>query len=69
MRYAARRGVRVVPELDSPAHVGAGWEAVDPGFTLCVNKVSGAATRQETQLGTVVRSPGRSGVWSPPAAS
>ena len=68
MRYAARRGVRVVPELDSPAHVGAGWEAVDPGFTLCVNKVSGAATRQETQPGTV-RSPGRSGAWSPPAAS
>ena len=38
VRYAARRGVRVLPEFDSPAHVGAGWEAVDPAFTLCVNK-------------------------------
>ena len=38
VRYAARRGVRVLPELDSPAHVGAGWEAVDPSFTLCVNR-------------------------------
>ena len=40
VRYAARRGVRVLPELDSPAHVGAGWEAVDPSFTLCVNRVT-----------------------------
>ena len=38
VRYAARRGVRVLPELDTPAHVGAGWEAVDPSYTLCVNK-------------------------------
>jgi len=36
--YAAKRGVRVLPELDTPAHVGAGWDAVDPSFTLCVNK-------------------------------
>ena len=39
VRHAARRGVRVLPELDSPAHVGAGWEAVDPSYTLCVNRV------------------------------
>jgi len=38
VHYAAHRGVRVLPELDAPAHVGAGWEAVDPSFTLCVNK-------------------------------
>ena len=38
VRYAAKRGVRILPEFDSPAHVGAGWEAVDPAFTLCVNR-------------------------------
>ena len=38
VRYAARRGVRVLPEFDSPAHVGAGWEAVDPSLTVCVNR-------------------------------
>jgi len=36
--YAARKGVRVLPELDTPAHVGAGWDSVDPSYTLCVNK-------------------------------
>ena len=39
MRHATKRGVRVLPEFDSPAHVGAGWDALDPEFTLCVNKV------------------------------
>ena len=39
VRYANKRGIRVLPEFDSPAHVGAGWEAVDPSFTLCVNRV------------------------------
>jgi len=38
VRYAAKRGVRILPEFDSPAHVGAGWEAVDPAYTLCVNR-------------------------------
>merc|ERR1719318_2488195 len=38
VQHAAKRGVRVLPELDAPAHVGAGWEAVDPSYTLCVNK-------------------------------
>ena len=39
VRHATKRGVRVLPEFDSPAHVGAGWDALDPEFTLCVNKV------------------------------
>jgi len=38
VRHATKRGVRVLPEFDSPAHVGAGWDALDPEFTLCVNK-------------------------------
>jgi len=38
VRYANKMGVRVLPEFDSPAHVGAGWEAVDPAYTLCVNR-------------------------------
>ena len=28
---------QVVPELDAPAHVGAGWQAVDEKLTVCVN--------------------------------
>merc|ERR1712110_190809 len=35
--YARERGVRVIPELDAPAHVGAGWESVNPNFTVCRN--------------------------------
>ena len=38
MSHAAKRGVRVLPEFDSPAHVGAGWEAVSSDLTLCVNR-------------------------------
>ena len=34
--YAAERGIMVIPELDAPAHVGAGWQAVDEAFTVCV---------------------------------
>ena len=33
--YADDRGVRIIPELDAPAHVGAGWETVDPDYTVC----------------------------------
>ena len=29
---------QVVPELDAPAHVGAGWQAVDEKLTVCVNR-------------------------------
>ena len=36
--YATERGVVVIPELDAPAHVGAGWEAVDESLTVCRNK-------------------------------
>jgi hexosaminidase len=34
--YAAARGILVIPELDAPAHVGAGWQAVDDSFTVCL---------------------------------
>ena len=30
--------LQVIPELDAPAHVGAGWEAVAADLTLCVNR-------------------------------
>jgi len=38
VEYARERGVQVVPELDAPAHVGAGWQAVDEKLTVCVNR-------------------------------
>ena len=38
MEHALARGVEVVPELDAPAHVGAGWQAVNESLTVCVNK-------------------------------
>ena len=35
VQFAEDRGVRIVPELDIPAHVGAGWESQEPSFTVC----------------------------------
>lgn len=37
--YARKRGVRIIPEFDAPAHVGLGWQY--PGaekYTVCINK-------------------------------
>ncbi|KAK9497876.1 hypothetical protein O3M35_003786 [Rhynocoris fuscipes] len=34
--YARLRGIRIVPELDLPAHVGEGWQA-SPGSVVCFN--------------------------------
>lgn len=42
VRYAQIRGVRIIPEIDAPAHVGAGWDwgpDYDMGdMVLCFNK-------------------------------
>lgn len=38
VQYAMERGIQVLPELDAPAHVGAGWEAVQANLTTCVYK-------------------------------
>lgn len=35
--YARARGVRIVPELDMPAHAAAGWKQVDPGIVACAD--------------------------------
>jgi len=34
--YAAARGILIIPELDAPAHVGAGWQAVDESYVVCL---------------------------------
>jgi hexosaminidase len=37
VEYARERGVRILPELDAPAHVGEGWQWAGPNVTVCVN--------------------------------
>ena len=49
VEYAQERGVRLLPELDMPAHVGYGWQwGADAGLgnlTVCLGKVSFADVR------------------------
>ncbi|KAJ5472295.1 beta-N-acetylhexosaminidase [Penicillium desertorum] len=35
--YARERGVRVIPEVDMPAHSASGWQQVDPEIVACAN--------------------------------
>lgn len=35
--YAKARGVRVVPEIDMPAHANSGWKQIDPKLISCGN--------------------------------
>ncbi|KAK6459868.1 mannosyl-glycoprotein endo-beta-N-acetylglucosamidase [Scheffersomyces coipomensis] len=33
--YAQNRGVRIIPEIDAPAHARAGWQQIDPALIAC----------------------------------
>ncbi|OZJ05756.1 hypothetical protein BZG36_01264 [Bifiguratus adelaidae] len=35
INYARQRGVRVLPELDMPAHANSGWKQIDPKIVSC----------------------------------
>lgn len=55
--YANKRGLRVVPELDQPAHVGHGWNF--PGgenLTVCLDKEPWDMFCAEPPCGQVRRS-------------
>ncbi|CAL3970358.1 unnamed protein product [Diplocarpon coronariae] len=35
--YAGARGVRIIPEVDMPAHAAAGWQQIDPAIVACAD--------------------------------
>ncbi|KAK2736838.1 hypothetical protein FQN57_000518 [Myotisia sp. PD_48] len=35
--YAAARGIRIIPETDTPSHASSGWQQVDPEAVACEN--------------------------------
>ncbi|KAI9374414.1 glycoside hydrolase superfamily [Aspergillus egyptiacus] len=35
--YARARGIRVIPEIDMPAHSASGWQQIDPEIVACAN--------------------------------
>ena len=37
--YATKKGVRIIPEFDAPAHVGSGWQGPElEKYTVCFEK-------------------------------
>ena len=38
IKMTSFRGIVVIPELDTPGNLGAGWQAVDADYTLCVER-------------------------------
>lgn len=37
VNYANARGVRVIPEIDTPSHCSSGWKQIDPELIACAN--------------------------------
>lgn len=37
IKYAADRGVRIIPEIDMPGHASSGWKQVDESILTCIN--------------------------------
>ena len=38
VKYARVRGIKIMPELDAPSHVGEGWQNFEKDLLLCFNK-------------------------------
>ncbi|EZF74912.1 hypothetical protein H105_03469 [Trichophyton soudanense CBS 452.61] len=37
IKFAGDRGVRVIPEIDTPSHSSSGWKQIDPDLVACGN--------------------------------
>eukprot|EP00040_Diaphanoeca_grandis_P018300 m.96192 g.96192 ORF g.96192 m.96192 type:complete len:609 (+) comp26874_c0_seq1:62-1888(+) len=44
VQAAKQRGIRIIPEIDTPGHVWAGFAAIDGLLTTCYNSKTGAVT-------------------------
>ena len=62
VRYARQRGVRLLPELDAPAHVGYGWQWGEKAglgtLAVCVGQVSAGRSRANRRKPAALLMPG-----------